>query len=191
MPMGPGVTRKQITATAELKRRAALPTNAIDETIPRTSATSGSVALGVTGRLSLIGVVELPAGKAVTTVTAMSGTTAMVTPANQWFTLIRVSDLAILGKTADDTTTAWAVSAFKTLTLSAAYTPSANELAYVGVVISAATMPTVTGVATTSVSNGIAPILVAWANSALTNPASLVTVSALTAVSAFGYAYVS
>jgi hypothetical protein len=133
----------------------------------------------------------IPAGRTVTNITVWSGSTAMVAPTNQWFTLVRVSDKAILAKTVDDTNVAWATTTAKTLALSATYTPTVNTLAYIGIVITAGTMPTVSGVIGLGAVNGTAPIVAALADTGLTDPASLVSVGALTATANLGFGYIT
>lgn len=176
---------------AERKRVASLPTGAIDETLDRKTTATTSITLQVSGRLQIFGTVLLPARQVVTSITVVSGATAMVTPANQWFTLIRVSDAAILGITADDLTTAWGTNAAKTLTLSTPYTATVDTLAFVGAGIVAATMPTVTGVVGSTILTGITPKLAASSNkTGLTNPASFTdagTISALGTNQGYGY----
>jgi hypothetical protein len=81
----------------------------------------------------------------ISSITFWSGSTAAVTPTNQWFALVRQSDRAVLRATTDDTTAAWAANTAKTLSLSSAYTPGSDTLAYVGVMVAATTPPTFCG----------------------------------------------
>lgn len=195
---GPHLAHDEILGrkyVVENKRALVLPTGAIDETIPRLGPTMvGTLAFSASGRLQLIGSVIIPVGKTVTSMSLMSGTTAAVAPLNQWFTLIRVSDKAILGKTVDDTSTAWAASTLKTLNLSATYTATANTLAFFGVVVAVTTtMPTLSGQNGLGIVLDEPPALAGIADVGLTDPASLVSVGTITqsASTPLAYGYIS
>lgn len=157
-----------------LQQRAVLPTGAISEGGVGRNAALASQSLLTSGTLRLGSLMVLPAGVAVNTIRCESSNTAAVTPTNQWFCLVRVSDLAVLRKTADDLTTAWAAFASKSLTLSSAYTPSTDELVWVGVMVAAGTIPTLYG--WTVVNSGLgslAPAVGGNSTTGLTTPASL------------------
>jgi hypothetical protein len=173
------------------KRAAALPTGAIDETMPRQQLTSNAQAFAASGRLQLIGIVMIPAYRTVTNISVMSGGTAATTPANQWFTLIRVSDKSILAKTVDDTTTAWGTNAVKTLALSSTYTATEDTLAYIGACVVAAATPTMTGMTGLSTPLGLTPPTSGLGPASLTDPASFASISSITANATQAYGYIS
>ena len=90
----------------------------------------------------------LPQGQVVSNISFVSGSTAMVTPTNWWFTLHNRSRVA-LARTADQLTAAWAANTVKTLAIAQAtagaassYTTTYGGLHYLGVMIKASTVPT-------------------------------------------------
>lgn len=188
--MTPPASASSSTSTqAEAKRSGWLGVaTAIDETVPLWNLTQS--AAPTSGTLRLSGGIVIPNGKTVTSISVRSSSTALVTGSNQWFCLVRRSDLAVLGKTTDDTTAAWGTNTVKTLNLSTPYTATADVAVYLGVLIVAVTMPTLN-----MGPNVIAaPPIVYAGNStaALTNPASLgATAAALTAVNGPVYGYIS
>jgi hypothetical protein len=151
--------------------------------------------LGLTsGRLFLVGGQSaiLPAFRTVNNVTFVCGTVAPGTPTNQWFAIVRRNDLAVLARTVDDTTTAWATSTPKTLAITGGYRPVKDEEVYLGLVVVAATMPNLRGYGSAVGVTQIAPILAGNSTTALTNPASLgATAAALTANGSMPFAYAS
>jgi hypothetical protein len=155
-----------------LRARSWLPTGTVAANFSRPGL-NGTAVTPTGGTLRLAGGVVLPANTAVNTISFIS-VAAAVTPTNQWFCLVKASDLSVLGKTADDTTTAWGAQAVKTLTLSATYTPTSDTAVYLGVVQVAATPATLMGMITTyGVYGSTAPKMSADSTASLTNPASL------------------
>jgi hypothetical protein len=153
----------------ELKRRFWLPAGAIDESIDgRLGATDATLTSGV---LRLQGNLVVPAGVPVTSIGHRTGSTAAGAPTAQWFALIRQSDLAVLGKTNDDTTTPWAATTVKTLALTAPWTPTVDTPVYSAVVVIASAMPSLRGI--TVDASSIGPTITGNSTSGLTNPASL------------------
>jgi hypothetical protein len=189
----PDIVRVRRPDPAERARLARLPAGAIDETMERRQAQSITIGLQVSGRLNVLGSVFIPANRTVTSMTAVTGSTAMVAPTNQWFALVRVSDLAILKTTVDDTNVAWATNATKTLALASTYTPAVDTLAYFCLLITAGTMPSVTGFAGATIPMGIDPKLAGSSNkTGLTTPASLDNAGVISALGTNqGYAYIS
>lgn len=176
-----------------LQQRSAIPTGAITEVgVGRYNAMSSQAVL-TSGTLRLGGMCVLPKDRAVASITIPSGSTAATTPTNQWFCLVRVSDLAVLRKTADDTTVAWAASVNKTLSLSSTYTPTDDELVYLGILVVAATVPTILGWSINQSVTFIAPITCGNSTTGLTTPASLGGTAAAIGASAplSHYGYVS
>lgn len=151
------------------------PGGAIETNIPRTDAVA-NVAPLASGTLFLTGGAVLPAGQTVSRVGFVSGTTAAGTPTNQWFVIVRQSDLAVLGKTADDTTTAWAANTVKELALATPLVPADDTPVWLGILVAAATPPSLLGVALANVilSNMLtAPVLSGASNTGLTVPSGL------------------
>lgn len=168
------------------------PSAALSETMNRLIATSPTLAL-TSGTLRLAYGLRVKAGQAITSITLHSGTTAGATLTNQWFALYSAS-LAKLAVTVDDTSTAWAANAAKTLLLPAPYTPPDDATLYVGCMVAATTPPSLCGaVAVPTQPLGLAPPIIGGnSTGSLTNPASAPAIAAAisTAASPF-YAYVS
>lgn len=166
------------------------PTGALDETMSRLANISAASAL-TSGLLRLSGGIVIPAGEQITSITFITSGAA-TTPSNQWFCLVKASNLSVLAKTVDDTTTAWGASTAKTLALSPAYTASADEAVYLGVVVVAAGMPTILSQTVSSIAGGVAPNIGGNSTTGLTTPASLgATAGAITATGAILYGYCS
>jgi hypothetical protein len=125
-----------------------LPTGAVAEVYPRSGARGDNGAILVSGRLHLVGGMVLPADQDVSSVTFVSGTTAMATGTHQWFCLTdRTSpNPVILAVTADDGATAWAADTAKTLSFAAPYTPLSDLPVFVGIMVAATTVPSLAGV---------------------------------------------
>lgn len=166
------------------------PSAALSETFARTYASSAAVGAATSGRL-LLHTIPLLKGMVVSSITFVSGSTAIATPSNQWFSLYSPT-LALLGTTADDTTAAWGQNIVKTLSLSSPVTITSDGLYYVGFVAVASTMPTFTGIALSGALGAMPPILVAQSTTGLTNPASAPNpAGALSSIGIRPYAYVS
>lgn len=124
--------------TDPLKRAATL-----GSTIPRDLATTNNLASLTSGTLYLFGL-YFPAGTKISNISFISGGTAAGTPTHQWFALYDKS-LAKLQVTADDTTTAWGANTLKSLALASPYTTTYDGMYYVGYMVAATTVPTLTG----------------------------------------------
>jgi hypothetical protein len=165
------------------------PSAAAYESIPRQSA-NGNIAALTSAQLTLFAV-YLPAGAVVSSITAVSGATALATGSNQWFALYD-SGLNKLAVTSDDTSAAWAANAAKTLAFASPFVATYSGLHYLGVMVKATTVPTLVGTAAQVGVVGLAPKLAGTSTAGLTNPASAPSVAAaLTALSATVYGYVS
>lgn len=167
-----------------------LPSGAIAETFPRHLCMN---TLGlVSGRLQLGGGIVIPGGRTVTSISVFAHSTGATTPTNQWFCLVDRSG-NVLAKTVDDTTTAWAGNTVKTLNLSSTYTPTNAIEVYVGVVVVAATPPSLSRPGSAPGSAiGSGGGFGDSANTGLTNPASLgATVSGVPPGQSAFYAYIS
>lgn len=171
-------------------QRLAMPTGAIGEAgIGRFTGIASTSVLN-SGVLRVGAMQMLPAGATVTNIVVAGGTVAAISPTNQWFSIIRVSDRSVLAKTVDDTTTAWGASTNKSLALSAPFTPTADELVYIGLVVAAGTVPTLMGWTIPASVTAIAPVTCGNSTSGLTDPASLgATAGAITAGQVSFYAY--
>lgn len=165
------------------------PTAALAQTFDRGVSTINSAVL-VSGSLWLVGI-YLSAGTTVTTITFTSSTTALATGSNQWFALYS-SARALLGVTNDDTSTAWAAEATKTLTLSTPYLVLTSGMNYLGINVVATTVPSLRCSVTSARISTQAPILAGTSTTGLTNPASAPgTAAAITASGSVPYAFVS
>ena len=119
-------------------------TGHLAESMPRHQAGINNSALA-TGRLQLMAI-YLKSGITVTNLLWLSGDTAANTPTNWWFALYN-SSLALLGQTADQTTTAWAANTLKTVALATPYAVPTSGLYYAGVMVTATTCPSLVGIA--------------------------------------------
>lgn len=165
------------------------PTGAVAESAPRGWATLATVSALTSGTLRLTSV-SLRAGQLVSSI-RFTAVGAAVAPSNQWFMLLSSSRVA-LGVTADDGAAAWGANASKTLALTSPVTVPSTGLYYLGLMVAAATPPTLVGVSSTSVATGIAPILGGnTADTGLTAPPALpFTAGAITASGLLPYGVV-
>lgn len=169
-----------------LARRA----TALTETYSRLGAPLQNQAILASGTLQLVAL-PVTAGMVISAITFVSATTALAGGSNQWFALYDNS-LNLLATTADDTSTAWAANAEKTLTLTAPFTVPSDALYYLGIVVVATTPPSLIGVGSSSVPLGMGPALAGRDNThtGLTNPASAPAVASLSSVGGYPWANV-
>ncbi len=169
-----------------------LPTAAIAQSLNRTDINSQTFGFLTSGQQSFV-LCWLPAGT-VSSITFVSGTTAAVSPSNQWFSIYDTNRNK-LAVTVDDTTTAWAGSATKTLSISGGYVVPTEGYYYIGIMVAASTVPTIIGVSTTATIVNTLPPLVSGrdtTNTGLTTPATApATAAAFTSASGLMYCYVS
>lgn len=163
-----------------------LPTNAIAENFPRFGPVYSSQSVLTSARLHVVRM-GIPTGRKVSTITFVSGGTGATNPTHQVF-CIYDSALALLGQTADDTTTAWGTNTPKTLTLASAVTATGGSY-YVGLWVVADTPPTLLGV-NGGVINNIAPITNGFSTTSLVATAPD-PAAALTFLGPAPYCYVS
>jgi hypothetical protein len=116
---------------------------ALYETVDRDLVDEVNTALLSSGRLSLQAI-WLPAGITISSISFWSATTAAGTPTNQLFGLYD-SSLNLLRSSVNDTTTAWAANARKTLALTSTFTTTYSGLYYLGIMVAATTVPTIKG----------------------------------------------
>lgn len=153
------------------------------ENFPRLLPTKNLATVLVSGTMSVVGGLILPADQAISTVHLYSASTAAVEPTHQWVVLMDTSR-KILAVSADKLTEAWGANSKKTFTLAASYTPTfKDEAAYVGVLVTATTVPTLRGLETeNSFPGNGAPIIAGRSNTGLTTPLAVgETATALTA----------
>jgi hypothetical protein len=165
-----------------------LPTGAKWERIPfglRFGMTSAAAL--VSGRLSFWAGPTLHVGTEYAKVTFISGTTAAKTPEHQWTVLLN-SKYEILQKSADLTTTPWAAEEPQVFTFTG-YEPGEETPVYVGLVVVAATVPTLIGFNGLVAQSKGPPVQAASANTGLSTPASLTSVSSVAAVGQSVYCY--
>lgn len=175
-------------SAVDAKRRLWIPTGAIDESVAiRLASVTSTV---VSGTLFVTGGLVVPAGQTVSSVTfRISG--AAVTPTDTWMCLVRLSDRAVLAKSASDGGAAVGTG-FKTMALTTPWTAVDDTAVYAGIVSVAATPVTVNGVSISALMHAAAPVLSGNSTAGLTNPASLgATAAAVTATSQMAYAYIS
>lgn len=107
----------------------------VTEAVPRWSVNGHEAPTSGTLKLTAI---KLPVGMVVTNLIHWSGSTAMVSPTNQWFGLFDAS-FNRLALTNDDTNGAWSTFQGKALALTSPYTVPRSDVYYIGVLIAAAT----------------------------------------------------
>lgn len=155
------------------------------ETFPRRLVPEVNTSLLSTGRLSLQAI-AIRAGELLTSISFFSATTAAGTPTNQIFGLYD-NTLALLRSTNNDTTTAWAANTRKTLSLTSTFTTTYTGLYYLGIMVTATTVPTIKGytAVTGAQLKGTAPNLGGTSSTGLTtalpNPAAAITAATTSA----------
>lgn len=141
----------------------------------------------LTTQVMLSAALYLEAGDTVTNLTFRSGGTAAGTPTNWWFALYDTSTTpALIGQTADQTSTAWAADTTKTVALATAYKVATTGIYYAAIMVKATTVPTLAGVAVDDATDSAAVItgqkvLAQTSGSALTTTAPA-TIASGTAV---------
>jgi hypothetical protein len=166
-------------------------TAALAATLNRATGSVAAMTLA-SGTLQLYPI-ALPKGMTIAGLWAHSGSTALAAGSNQWMTLLD-SSLNIVMKTNDYTNTAWSGNRPKLFLSPATYATNYKGLYYIGVVVVASTMPTILGISVngiiTSPTSKVLPVLSGQANTGLTDPTSLVTVTTpASSWTAFGTAH--
>lgn len=152
----------------------------VAESIPRMLCDEANLSALTSGTLYLVAVF-LRAGQKVSNISFHSATTAAGTPTNGIFALYD-NNRALLAQTANFTSEAWAANSIKTKALTAPYTATYTGLHYVGIMVTATTVPTMKGntAKTGGQLAGQAPILHGNSTTGLTtslpNPAAAITV---------------
>lgn len=116
---------------------------ALYETRDRDLVNEVNTAVLSTGRLSLQAI-YLPAGTVISSISFWSATTAAGTPTNQLFGLFD-SSYNLLRSSTNDTTTAWAANSRKNLSLTSSFTTTYSGIHYLGIMVTATTVPTIKG----------------------------------------------
>ena len=169
-----------------------MPSAALAQSASRSAGNMSNNSVLTSGKQSFQ-LIYLPA-KALTSITVISGTQALVGGSNQWFSIYDINR-HLLAITADDTSTAWGAGTAKTLAITGGYTPPYDALYYIGVMVNAGTVPQLIGpTLTTGALTSIAPALCGYdnTNTGLTNPASApAAAAAFTATTSTFYCYVS
>jgi hypothetical protein len=155
--------------------------NTVAETANRMLVTETNLAALTSGTL-FMQAIYLRAGQVCTNISFFSATTAAGTPTNQFFALYD-NNRALLAQSANATTGAWAANTLKTLAMTAPFTATYTGLHYVGIMVTATTVPTLKGTSAAKTGGqlaGTAPILHGNSTTALTtslpNPAAAITV---------------
>lgn len=137
------------------------------------------------GTLFVVGGLILPADEAITAVHFYAGTTGATEPTHQWVCLLD-TNRKVLSLGTDKTTEAWAANTKKTFTITS-YTPASGEdqPVYVGLLVTATTVPTLRGAeAENSFPGNNGPIIAGNSNTGLTTPSGLTVGGTATALSA-------
>lgn len=192
-------TAQTAATTAQATANGALAVNAFDlpasadaQTIPRGLISSITLAALTSGQLFLVAI-PLTVGQVVNSISFLSGSTALNTGTNQWFALFSAARVQ-RAISADDTSTAWAANAVKTLAMTTPYTITTNGLHYVGCMVKATiAVPTLSGVLVPNTTAlNLAPIICGNADAGLTNPASCpATAGAITVAATLPFGFVS
>lgn len=139
----------------------------------------------LTTQVMLSVAVPLQAGDRISNITFTSGATAAGTPTNYWFALYDSSSTpALVGQTADQTSTAWAANTVKTLALTTSYVVPTTGVYYAAIMVKASTVPTLVGksvgIAGAAASILSSKILAQTSGSSLTDTAPSTITSATT-----------
>lgn len=139
-----GVVRDALGFLNPMGATAATRTNLPRFGLYDSASDTGQVALA-TGVMTSVPI-YLDAGFVVTNISFRSGATAAGTPTNYWFALYDTQTTpALIGQTADQTSTAWAANTTKTIALATAYTVTKSGVYWVGINVTATTPPTLLG----------------------------------------------
>jgi hypothetical protein len=189
----PGRESRQNEPMEDERRRLWLPGGAISETMPRSDVVSGAVPLA-SGTLLLAGGAVLPKGKPVSRVAFVSGTTLRTPGTNEWFCIVRQSDLTVLAVTVDELAAALAANTLRELALAVPYTPTDDTAVYLGMVSVGGTPPSLAGVVLNNAAIAGAlttPPLCGTSSTGLTTPVAVgSTVAAITPTVNLAYALV-
>ena len=171
-------------------RSGLLPTGAIAESFDR--ALISSSANLITGQMRLVAI-DLPSGVVITSITFVSGATALAlgTSPHFWVALYSSALAAPLRQSTDNTAAVWGANTALTTTLSSTFTTTYSGLHYIGVMCAqtGGTIPNVVISTGSATANTIAPIRSSTAGSGLA--ATAPTSPTPTAVGGVVWGYVS
>lgn len=119
-----------------------MPTVILVENFPRDQITTDLVASLATGVMTSVAVI-LQQGDIVTSLSFLSGATALGTPTNEWAALYDTGGNLLAQSTA--ATPAWAADTFLGFTLTAPVTITATGVYYASLMVAATTVPTLMG----------------------------------------------
>jgi hypothetical protein len=151
----------------------------VAETINRMLVSEANLSALTSGTLHLTAI-YLRAGQVCTSISYCSATTAANAPTNQFFALYD-NNRALLANTANATSTAWGSNTIATRALTSAFTVTYTGLHYVGIMVTATTVPTLKGLVAKTANQlaSTAPALHGNSTTALTttlpNPAAAIT----------------
>lgn len=139
----------------------------------------------LTTQVMLSVAVPLQVGDLVSNITFKSGATAADTPTNYWFALYSsAATPALVGQTADQTSTAWAANTVKTLALATAYRVPSTGVYYAAIMVKATDLPSLVGksvgIAGAAASILSSKVLAQTSGSSLTDTAPATITSATT-----------
>lgn len=164
----------EVAAASSLRDAYLRPSTITYETMPRGSQINSASAIS-SGVLTLCAV-ALPKGAVISNITFVSSTTAAGTPTHWWFGLYDSSRVQ-LATTADQTTTAWAASTAKTLSIAtiasgaaSSFTTTYEGLYYLGLLVTATSTPTLPVCAIAAGIGALTPLLSGSSTNALTTP---------------------
>jgi hypothetical protein len=167
------------------------------QTISREQGAGNTSVSMTTGQL-LVCSTSLHAGQVISNITWMTAATAAVTPTHWWYVLLDGS-LNLLAVTADQTTAAMAANTVLTLAVAtiasgsaSSYTVPTSGLYYVGVMVTAGTMPNFMAAPGATTTGGVAPAKCGTSTGSLTTPPAFpFTGAAITAKGANAWAGLS
>ncbi len=139
-------------------------------TLERINAASSNQNILTSGRLYLVAI-YLPKDFTVSYIMFLSSSTGAVTPTNQWFALYD-KDYNKLGVTTNDGATAWGANSTKTLAMAAPYKTTYAGVHYLGICVTAATVPTMNGIGSMSSLSNLVPRLTSQNDAGLTDPST-------------------
>lgn len=159
---------------ANFQQRRMLPDGFKQSSINPLMGVNGA-ALLASGRLHLVRC-PVKKGEEYSGISFFSASTTSV-PLHQVFALYN-PDRTLIGTTANDTNTAWAANTRKRLALSSPWTPTANGWVYVGIAVTATTVPALLGLGTPVQVASMAPAYQGRSSTGVSTPASFPTTAA-------------
>lgn len=120
------------------------PTGTLAETMPRMTCPEVNTAAPTASGTLFMQAIYLTAGQLISNIAISSATTAAGTPTNYFFALYSAAR-ALRAQSANQTTTAWAANTLKTLAMTTPYLVPTSGLYYIGLMVTATTVPTTKG----------------------------------------------